>query len=66
PKMTIRTATVVKSNFDKTANIEQEHTLILIEYQFGVPIPSYFKYSREPQPIQNSFFLIKYMLRPIT
>ncbi|CAG8802179.1 27776_t:CDS:2, partial [Gigaspora margarita] len=59
PKATKRTDNVFESNFDEAANIEQEHTFTLAEYQFCTSIPSYFNYfnyDQEPQPMQSDFF----------
>ncbi|CAG8812991.1 30319_t:CDS:2, partial [Gigaspora margarita] len=37
------------------ANIEQEHTFTLTEYQFITSIPSYLNYDQEPQQMQSEF-----------
>ncbi|KAF0434016.1 hypothetical protein F8M41_004938 [Gigaspora margarita] len=57
PKTTKRTDNVFESNFNEVANIEQEHTFTLTEYQFSTSIPSYFNYGQEPQQIQSEFSL---------
>ncbi|CAG8841578.1 27026_t:CDS:2 [Gigaspora margarita] len=46
PKATKRTDKVFENNFNEAANIEQEHTFTLTEYQFSTSIPSYFSYGQ--------------------
>ncbi|CAG8659141.1 43138_t:CDS:1 [Gigaspora margarita] len=55
PKATKKTDNVFESNFDDAANIEQEHTFTLTEYQFITSVPSYFNYDQELQQMQSEF-----------